>query len=775
MSEPIYILDEEKEESLSLRENVFKYLYKWPWFIGSILLCLILGILYIRYAPVIYSSEAKIKIIDDSKEFDIAEDALSLLGAGSKINLDNEIAVLKSYRLMNQVVAELSLDVQYFEVGNVKSLQIFKAPIKVTKLFPEDSIWKPITYKVNLKDGRVLITNPNDQSVLMDSTTVSFTRTKFPVRFELNPDFDFANEKGDDFLVVLNNRKETVLSLLELISVRPLTEKSDVLSIKLESESHELAEATLNELVNKFNTDGIRDRQLVSKRTLDFIDDRFLYLSKELDSIEIGKQSYKQSNNLSYIEADAGITIEKKSLAESEVFRIETQIELSKLLKNTLNSQKDYSLLPADIGVENTNINNLVYEYNQVVLQRERLATSAGRNNPAVRLLSQQISSARNNILASVNTYQNQLRISLRQLKQKENRTDAMFAKLPEKEKALRAIERQQLIKENLFLLLLQKREEAAINFAVTAPSVKVVDYGLTNLTPISPRKTVILGASLFMGLLLPLGFFFTKFSFDTKVKTKSDLEKLSGSIPVLAEIPALDDPYSFFDSKERSAREEAFRILGTNVKYMLPKRKTQEGLVLYVTSAIKGEGKTLIALNLALAFASLKKKVLLIGADLRNPQLHNYITTVDRDSTGLSSYLYDPDTKWEDCIHTDKTNNPNCHVCFSGPIPPNPSELISSESLVQFIEIAKSKYDYVIFDTAPTIQVADTLLMAEHADSTIFITRAGYTDKALIQFSRNLSKDKKLKNMAYVLNDVKFNKRMGYNYGYEYGYSADS
>ncbi|WP_025740919.1 GumC family protein [Aquimarina pacifica] len=771
MKDPIYILDNEREDSLSLKENLLRYAYKWPWFLASVFFCIIVGFLYIRYAPVIFSTEAKIKIIDDSKEFDIATDALSLLGAGSKINLDNEVAVIKSYRLLEQVVTTLNLDVEYYEVGNVKNRRVFQCPVMVEKLFENDNIEKPLIYSVSIEGGVVKITNPANKTISMDAASVNFTQTNFPIKIALNKNEGVEQHQDKDFLIKIKNKKETILQLIKELNVKSFGDKSDVLSITIKNESSDLSEAIVNELIAKFNTDGILDRQLVSKRTLDFIDDRFLYLSKELDSIEIDKKEYKQSNNLSYIEADAGITIEKKSIAESEVFRLETQIELSKLLKGTLNDQTSFSLLPADIGVENTSINSLVYEYNQVVLQREKLITSAGPNNPTVQLLSSQLAQAKLNIINTVTTYQNQLRVSLRQLRKKESSAGAMFTRLPEKEKKLRAIERQQFIKENLFLLLLQKREEAAINFAVTAPSVKVVDYGLTSLKPVSPKKIIILGFSIILGLFIPLAFFFTKFFFDTKLKTKSDLEKLSNEIPVLAEIPSLKDPMAIFETNERSVKAESFRILCTNVNYLLPRKNNGDGHVVYITSAIKGEGKTLIALNLAMAFSSLNKKVLLIGADLRNPQLHNYFDS-NKNKVGLSSYLYDSQIAWEDCIyrpHDDENSFPD--VCFSGPIPLNAAELVAGDNLEKFLEYAKKEYDFIILDTAPTVLVADTLLMANHADATIFITRSNYTDKRLIQFSKDLSKTQKLKNMAYVFNDVKFNKRAGYNYGYEYGY----
>ncbi|QLG44569.1 GumC family protein [Costertonia aggregata] len=769
MKESYYVLDNE-EESFKIKENVQKYAQYWRWFLLAIVISFILGFLYLRYAPTIYESTAKIKIIDDSKELDIATDPLSALTGGSKINMDNEIEVLKSYRLLQQVVNSLDLEISYYEVGNIKTRRIFKAPFDIVKLFPDDSLKTNVIFDVSFETSPPKISDDQGVVQALDSSVTIFDKTRFPVEVRLKSKALASQFRSKNFEVVINKKKETVLNLSKRLEVNTTNKNSEVLSLLLKSESPELSEAILNGIIYKFDQDGILDRQLVSKRTIDFIDNRFIFLTEELDSIESGKKDFKKSNNLSYIEADAGITMQQKSIAENDVFEIETQIALSKLLKKALVKESSYDLLPADIGLENNSINSLVSEYNKMALEREKLITSAGLNNPTVKILSDQLKRGKLNIVNTVDIYQDQLNISLGQMQQQQFKAGTVFSELPEKEMTLRAIERQQSIKENLFLILLQKREEAAINFAVTAPSVKVVDYGLTKMNPISPKKPIVYAVCLFLGLLVPFGFLFVKFSLDDKIKSKADLEKLSSDIPVLAEIPSIKNPNSFFEANERSIRAESFKILGTNVNFLLPKQPDNYCKTIYVTSAIKGEGKTFIAHNLSMAYASLRKKVLLIGADLRNPQLHNFFD-IDKNTTGLSDFLYNPHIDWRTCVN--KGHDRFYEICFSGPIPPNASELIANENFEKFLDLARKHYDYVIVDTAPTVLVADTLLMSEYADITVFVTRANFTDKRLIEFSKDLHKNKKLKNMAFVLNDITFNKKSGYNYGYEYGYGS--
>ncbi|RTE51712.1 polysaccharide biosynthesis tyrosine autokinase [Arenibacter aquaticus] len=769
MKESPYILEEfEEKNSLHLKEELLKYLRYWPWFLGTVILTVVAAFFYLKYASVTYTSVAKIKIVDESKEMNIATDAMSLLSGKPQINLENEIEVLKSYRLLKQVVAELQLDVAYYIEGNIKTAEVWDTPFVITKQIPQESFKTSKSYTITMSSTDFTITDEGGKTYKSSFENTDGAVDSLP--FNIAPKENATNYEGITFKVVLVPLKQAVMGLRGQLQANATNKNSDILSLSMVGESKERSEAILNTIIDKFNQDGILDRQLVSKRTLDFIDDRFIFLTQELDSIEGDKKSFKQENNLSYIEADAGITLKKKSTAEEESFRLETQIALSKLLQQTLAQEAAYSLLPADIGLENSGINSLVSDYNQLVLERDKLVASAGENNPTLLVINSQLQRTKQNILQTVGSYQQQLQVSRAQLRQEERLAGASFSQLPEKEQLLRAIERQQSIKENLFLLLLQKREEAAISLAVTAPSIKVVDYALTSNIPVSPKKKQIMAMALLLGLLLPFGVLYLRFTLDTKIHERADLEKENPEIPVLAEIPFLEDHKTFVEANDRSILAESFRILSTNVDYLLPKKDNGEGQVIYVSSTIKGEGKTLVALNLSLAYASIHKKVLLIGADMRNPQLHNYFE-VDKNVQGLADYLYDPELNWKDSIHEGYNKIPYHKVCFSGSIPPNAPQLLSGGGFEKFINAAKQEFDYIIVDTAPTILITDTLLISQHADATLYVTRAGYTDKRLLEFSKELNKSKKLKNMGYLLNEVGLNRSKGYGYGYNYGY----
>jgi capsular exopolysaccharide synthesis family protein len=361
---------------------------------------------------------------------------------------------------------------------------------------------------------------------------------------------------------------------------------------------------------------------------------------------------------------------------------------------------------------------------------------------------------AKVNILKTINVYQTQLRLSLRQLNREKSRVNSMFSALPEKEKMLRAIERQQSIKENLFILLLEKREEAALSYAVTAPSIKVVDYALTPSEPLSPKGRIVYPMSLMLGMFVPFIFLYLRFTLTNKLEGRADLAKLSPDIAVLGEIPTAKKGKEILHLADRSVMAESFRILCTNLEYHLPEKKEGRARCVLVTSSAKGEGKTTVALNLALAYAGMNKKVLLIGSDLRNPGLEPYFNPEDF-SYGLSEYLSDSRVNWKECVASGLRKNSYLNICFGGKVPENPTQLLSEKRFSRFIEEAAEEYEILILDSAPCMSVADTLLISRQADATLYVTRVGYTDKNLMKYARDLNQNKQLPKMAFILNDM--------------------
>ena len=774
-------------EEINIKDILFRYLQFWKWFLAVAILSLSVAYTYLRYASDIYQTMAKIKILDNSKGGMKLPSDVAALFSNSKVNLDNEMEVLKSHRLLELVAKNLNLCTSYYSVGNIKTTELWKnKPFKVIWLDSKDNInTKKIAFEVKLqsKGYKIISENSNSKQLFLFGQKNKINGQEFLLVLENRVSISKLND--ENFKVVRMPLDIVVENLSKTIQLASTAKLSEILSLVLTGENQDKSEAIINEIIDKFNQDGISDRQLVSQRTIDFVNDRFVDLSSELDSIETQKKVFKTENNLSYLQEDAKIAVSKKTLSEGDYYALETQIALAKLLEDTLKKDGPFELLPSNIGIENANINSLISDYNKVVLDRGKLLVSAGVKNPMVVEYSDKIVELKENILSSIRVLQKQLAVTIKNVNSLKQENSNTFSNIPTEEKILRSIERQQTIKESLYLFLLQKREEASVAKAITSPSIKVVDYAMTNYTPIAPKRSIIYLAALLIGLLIPFGIVYTLFLLDTKIHSRLDFDRLSPNIPVVAEIPFINEDHRIITKNDRSVLAESFRILRTNINYLVPIKKEGECPVIYTCSSIKGEGKTFVSLNLALTLSSLDKKVLLVGADLRNPQLHKYLK-INKNRIGLSNYLYDPTTDWKNLINEKVFNNEYLSIIFAGVVPPNPAELLSNGRFEELLNILKKQYDYIVVDTAPTILVTDTLLISQFADLTVYVTRADFTDKKLLTYSKGLKEQGKLVNVSYVINNVggekgysygykySYGYTYGYNYGYGYGYGED-
>ena len=760
-------------EEINIKDILFKYLDYWKWFLVGIILSLFVAYTYIRYKNEIFQTTAKIKILDNSKGGMKLPSDVAALFSNSKVNLDNEIEVIKSHRLLELVARNLNLGTTYYSVGNIKTSELWKnKPFRVIWLDVKDSIYeRSNSLEIALQpNGYKLISKVKISDILYKyGQKNKINGQEFILQLEEN--ISVYNNGNDHFKVSRTPLSIVVQGLSNSIQLASTAKQSEVLSLELTGENKDKSEAIINEIIDKFNQDGVTDRQLVSQRTIDFVNERFVNLSGELDSIENKKKLFKTENNLSYLLEDAKIAVSKKNLTEGDYYALETQIALAKLLEDTLKKDGPFELLPSNIGIENANINSLISDYNKVVLDRGKLLVSAGLKNPLVLEYSDKIIELKQNVLASIKVLQRQLAVTIQNVKSLKQENSSTFSSIPTKEKILRSIERQQNIKETLYLFLLQKREEASVAKAITTPSIKVVDYAMTNFTPIAPKKSTIYFSALVIGFLIPFGIIYVIFLLDTKIHTRLDFDRLSPNIPVVAEIPFINEDQRIITKNDRSVLAESFRILRTNINYLIPHKKEGKCPVIYTCSSIKGEGKTFVSLNLALTLSSLDKKVLLVGADLRNPQLHKYLK-INKNRIGLSNYLYDPTTDWKNLINEKVFNNEFMSIIFAGVVPPNPAELLSNGRFEELLNILKKDYDYIVVDTAPTILVTDTLLISQFADLTVYVTRADHTDKKLLTYSKGLKEQDKLVNMSYVINNVGGEKGYGYGYKYSYGYT---
>jgi len=771
MSKKPYILDfKEEDEPLALKDVLAKYIRFWPWFLVSCIFFITLGYFYTKYAPKTFHTEAKIKILDNTSDPKIIPKDAADNNQNLKLNLENHIEVLQSFHLLDRVVGDLNLDIEFYEFNKFSYSQIWSPPFYVEKIIEDDKIVKPLEYRIVLETAGFKVTDMDGNIFIIPYNERSTESPNLPFSISLG-DIEYIKEFKDvKYKLVLKQKRQVTSLLAEELNISTSEKQSDVLTLSLNDNSTSRSEAILDEIVKNFDQESVLDKQMVAEQTLKLIDQRLQDLSKELDSIEREKENYKKLGDIAYIKADANVNLQKRTLSESEVLKLETQQSLLNILRRAVNNEDENNLLPADIGLANSALNNMVEKYNEMARERQKLLLSVGPNHPSLGNLLERMKFDKQNILRTVKVYGSQIAISLRQFNEEKSRAGTSYAQQPEKERILRSIERQQNIKENLYLLLLRKREEAAIDYAATSSSIKVIDYSLSSLKPTWPKKTIIFPLALLLGLVLPFMVIYLRSSFDNKIYDRAEVERINPEIPTLIEIPFFKEEKTFNNFNEGSALAESFRILCTNTDHIIPINPAK-GKIIYVTSAIKEEGKTLAAVNLSMAYASMGKRVLLVGADLRNPQLHKYMD-LDKDAPGLSDYLKTSRFDFNEGIQKGIKDNSKHSVYLSGMIPSNAPVLLSSKRFGEFIERAKLEYDYVIVDTAPTMLVTDTLLISKYADETLFVLRSGFTDKNVMQFSKELNKKGKLNNMAYVLNAVGKANDAKYNYGYAYGYS---
>ncbi|MEI7508609.1 MAG: polysaccharide biosynthesis tyrosine autokinase [Flavobacterium sp.] len=785
--ENVQFENNEKENSFDIIRLVFSYLRYWYFFLISVIICFFAVKYYLNHTVSVYESKASVKIIDDSKsDFSMptSNGGLSFFGK-TGVNLDNEIAIFYSHRIQEIVCRSLNLNTQYYKVCYFNNIELWKnRPFTIEWMDSSVEMDNTsISFEIEITNSGYKITKFNEGVTNKDchfNVVENIDKFKFKLSKQIGVDLKILN--GQKFLINHSSINNEILGLLSDIKIVNTNEKADILTISIKGANKDKIEAVINEIIKQYENDGVIDRRLVYQKTIDFINNRFKSIEQDLDSIETDKARYKKDNELTFLEADAGSISEQKILKKNDVFQIETQIALSKILEQTVKTDSKHDLIPSNIGVFSEEVNKIIADYNSVVLERERILVSGGAKNPVVTAINDKLSQLQKNILQSLKSYQAEMEVSLSKNNYFKKVTSDKFSAIPNDEKVLNAIERQRAIKEALYILLLQKREEAAINLAITSSTVKVVDYALTDSIPVAPVKSIYISGSILAGLAIPFLILFTIFLLDDKIHTKEDLLKRVKNKIVIAEIPHIDSEERLTGVNDRSLLGEAFRILRTNLSYVLPLKPDNLGQVILVTSTIKGEGKTFATINLAISYSLMNKKVLLIGSDLRNPQLHNYVN-VKKESIGLQDFLHNTSINLKDITNINQLGNDNLDIIFSGKIPPNPAELLSNGRLEKLLEEAKKVYDLIIFDTAPTLLVADTLMISQLADTTLYIVRAGFTPKGILEYSLGLSEQNKLKNLVYLVNNIGMSDSYGYgykyaykyNYGYGYGYGGDN
>lgn len=760
------------KKKIDVKEAVLKYIVKWHWFVISILLFLAIAAVKIRYTPNLYKVQTTILIKENKKggipsEFSAFEDLGAMLGGGR--NVDNEVQVLKSRHILKSVVKRLKLNIRYLSKGRMREAELYGKQQPFTYVCLEEVVNcsaqnKELIIRV-LSDSEFELLNEEKEVVQKGVFGTLLTGTLG--NFILHANKLTGKKVPKVITVVVNSEISVVNALQGRVHVGIVHKKTSVVALSLVGEHKQKSTAILDQLVAQYNLDAIEDKNQISENTANFIKNRLLIISEELNAVDVDVADFKEKNKLTDIASESSLYITGVSESEKELLEASTQMKLVDYMLNYLHEiNEKEGLVPVNLGFKNEAISFLSNTYNTLILKRNQLLKTSSEINPMVIDLNDNIAQIKTNLTQSLQNSKSSVSFKLNSLKRRNTQLKSHIANVPQQELVYRDIQRQLQIKEALYLYLLQKREETAISLAVTVSNAKIIDEAYGSIVPISPKKTQVVMIAFLIGLLIPGLVIYVQNYLNTKIQNKSDLEDINA--PYIGDIPLLEK------GKEKSvvntgtdSVSEAFRILRRSVIFNV-KNGDNIGNILMIGSSISGEGKTLVALNLATSLALSGKKVLLLELDLRNPSFRKEFKI--NSNKGFVNYIISPNQSWKElCIKN--VIAPDLDVLLSGDIPPNPSELLMHSKVATFFSEVKASYDYIVVDTAPVGLVADTLEISKFADLFIYVIRIHYSEKNFVSFIQDLETEGKIKNLGLLLNAVSVKKGYGFGYGYGYGH----
>ncbi len=766
-----------------LKDVISAYTKHWKWFVLSVLLALTLAYVYIRYATPEYAAKGKIQILDEkgsSSELSVFKD-LDFLG-GSKSNVEDEIEILNSRANFIDVVKELGLNIKVTSLGNVKDSEVYKNRPFILNFIANDSIINASKFEFFIQIGSETTFG---YSLEQDSPLKEYSYgKKVPTAIGdivITPNYPFFKSfKDKKIKVSVSPVMDIAEEYQSKLGVSLAEEYSNILNISLNDAVRSKAVDIINALIYTYNTNAVEDKKTIADKTSSFINDRIDLISGTLTSVDKDAQELMTEKRMTGSGVEVGTAVQMSTQSRRALEEARNELSTVGQYKQYLQSEGGYDVLPA-IPLSDANVSQATSKFNELAAQRKRLLESSTEKSPIIKNLDQQLSDLKSSITSSLGQMERSMTMNVDALQKQTGAYYGTISSAPKNQAELRNITRQQQTTESLYLYLLQKREEAQITFASSAPKSKVIDDAYAvGKSPVKPRKKIIYLACMVLGLLVPFGIIYGVDLLDNKIHNKNSLEKRVKDVPVLAELPRLGKKDETLVRKnDRSVLGESLRILRTNLDYLIKSKSTGKNNVIYVTSSVPGEGKTFLSSNLSMIFANTDKKVLLIGADIRNPKLYTFFSSKDVDKlgkpsrnkdAGLTEFLYDDSLTSKDIINPMLAHTNTIDVIYSGKIPPNPAELLMSDRMKELIEEMSARYDYVVVDTAPLMVVTDTLLISEYADHIIYVTRAGVTETRVLEFPLKLKSEGKLKGLSFVVNDVK-EANLGYGGKYGYGY----
>lgn len=777
------------DDSLRVKELFYLCVAKWRWFAASVLLCTGMAILYILRTPPVYTRSAFLMVKEDTKGKAIGSDVASMfadLGLGQmNANVNNELLAMRMPSVVKEVVKRLDLDVNYCTSGFLHKETLYgeDLPVKVSLPDLADAESAKFTLQL-LPGGKVELDDFDSSERDIESEAVigalnDILQTPLgKIIVAPSPFYPAAEEEYPLIYLSRTNLYDCVDGCIENLEAELSSEDATVIELSYKDVSIARAEDVLGTVITVYNEEWMKDKNQITVSTSQFITERLKALEKELEGVDSDISTYKSENLLPDVEKASQLFMEQALENNNRLVALSTQIVIAGYIRDHLTDRKKRNqLLPVNLGLENTDIENQITEYNAMQLKRNNLITNSSEQNPLIADLDQSLSAMRTAIVSSIDNLSRSLDTQRKDLLLSERQTSDRIAANPEQNKYLQSVGRQQKVKEALYLFMLQKREENELSQAFTPYNTRILTPPSGNLEPVSPKKKRILAVAFLLGLIIPAGLILLRKNMDTTVRGRKDLEKLAA--PFAGEIPLDTDKKKkrlFGKRKEeerhimvkegsRNVLNEAFRVLRTNLEFM----SGEQSEVVLLTSFNPDSGKTFLTMNIAASLAIKGKRVLVIDGDLRHGSLSSYIGSP---KIGLSDYLAKRTDNLKSIIRKVDDKYPGLDMIPVGTIPPNPTELLFEERMAQLVSEMRGGYDYVFIDCPPVDIVADTQILGKLADRTLFVVRSGLLERNMLAQLDKAYKEQKFRNLSVILNGTAVEKhRYGYHYGYYYGY----
>jgi len=765
--------DSEKEKSkskyastkLSL-EDIFNYFKaNWYWFAISVVIFCSLGYFYGKLKPAVYEVDANIRISQDESNGLLSIAGFTdLFGGGN--NVDDEVFVVQSHSVISEVVRDDSLFIDYYvKKGFMRTELAYRnGPIKITvPAGIQDTLRKTLIFKIKSKGGQLnsMEIKAGKDKVMNVKNLALPASVKTPYgTFIFSATKSYPADETVKTSILVSGVDAKAEDLAKQVTISVANRNSNVISLSFKSPSISYAKDLINSIIKQYNLRAIADKNAQASQTLDFIDSRLTVISSALADAEDNVADYKSKHDIPDIAAETTYNYTKRGELDKSLIEAGSKLEVIGITRDFLRAPDNaFSLIPTTI--DNVGVSQLISSYNELILKRMELANAAKGNNSMLKTMDEQLSAMRRNILTSLDRIYNDQQVVYNNIKNQSEKAASRLGSVPAQERQFRDILRQQKIKEQLYIFLLQRREETAMMMANALPKGIIIDEAYALNEPVSMSAKMLLILCFMFGIAVPAGILYIKLTTRTHFNSRTELERLT-QMPILGEVclTKRTEPLVVYNGGSSSI-SELFRLIRTNLQFVLG---TKDQRVILTTSTRSGEGKTFVAINLAASLALLGKRVLLIGMDIRKPMLESYLS-LSR-GQGLTEYLSDEEVPLDAIIRRHPLEESSMDIITAGPVPPNPAELLLSDRLDELFDKLRGMYDYIIIDSAPVGMVSDSFTLERLADATVYICRAEYTTHTDINFVNKIYEERRLKKLSLILNGTPVRKGYGYGYG---------